>query len=101
MVFITDDERVMATSQILYGQCHIWDIYVLGLKPIFFLEKTTNAQNHGQGTHNAMMGAVVWPKISQMPHNLSTQFVCPSPKVRDIIEKKLRRASVVRGFDNQ
>ena len=88
MVLITDDGRVMATFQILYGQYHIWDIYVLGLKTKVFCRTTTNAQNHGQGTHSAMMGAVVWPKISQMPHNLLTQFVCPSPKVRDIIEKK-------------
>jgi hypothetical protein len=25
----------------------------------------------------------VWQKISQMPHNLSAQFVCLSPKVLD------------------
>ena len=35
----TDDGRVMAISQILYGQYHIWDIYilyVLGLKTKLF-----------------------------------------------------------------
>ena len=31
---------------------------------------------------------IVWSKISQMPQNLSAQFVCPSPKIR-IFEKKL------------
>ena len=33
----TDDERVKATLQILYGQYHIWDLYVLGLKTKGFL----------------------------------------------------------------
>ena len=29
-----------------------------------------------------------WPKIPQMPHNLSAQIVCPSPKIWDFDEKK-------------
>ena len=29
----TDNGRVKAISQILYGQYHIWDLYVLGLEP--------------------------------------------------------------------
>jgi hypothetical protein len=33
------------------------------------------------------MGADSWPKISQMPQNLSAQFVRPSPKTLDINEK--------------
>ena len=37
-----------------------------------------------------------WPKIPQMPPNLSAQIVCPSPKVWDFDEKRLHRASVVR-----
>ena len=32
---------------------------------------------------------IVWPKIPQMPQNLSAQFVCPSPKVLDFNEKRL------------
>ena len=39
---------------------------------------------------------IVWPKIPQMPQNLYAQFVCPSPKVWDFIEKRLHWASVVR-----
>jgi hypothetical protein len=31
---------------------------------------------------------IVWPKIPQMPQNLSAQFVCPNPKVWDFNEKK-------------
>jgi hypothetical protein len=31
---------------------------------------------------------IVWPKIPQMPQNLSAQFVCPIPKVLDFNEKK-------------
>ena len=41
---------------------------------------------------------IVWPEIPQMPQNLSTQFVCPSPKVLDFNEKWLHWASVVHGF---
>ena len=32
------------------------------------------------------------------PKNLFAQFVCPSPKVLDFIEKRLHWASEVRGF---
>jgi hypothetical protein len=39
---------------------------------------------------------IVWPKIPQMPQNLSAQFVCPSPKVLDFNEKRLHWAYVVR-----
>ena len=39
---------------------------------------------------------IVWPRIPQMPQNLSAQFVCPSPKVLDFNEKRLHWASVVR-----
>ena len=39
---------------------------------------------------------IVWPKISQMPQNLSAQFFCPSPKFLDFNEKRLHRTSVVR-----
>ena len=39
---------------------------------------------------------IVWPKIPQMPKNLSAQFVCPIPKVLDFNEKRLHWASVVR-----
>ena len=40
---------------------------------------------------------IVWPKITQMPKNLSAQFVYPSPKVLDFNEKRLYWVSVVRG----
>ena len=39
---------------------------------------------------------IVWPKIPQMPLNLSAQIVCPSPKVLDFNDKMLHWASVVR-----
>ena len=41
---------------------------------------------------------IVWPKIPQMPQNLSAQFVCPSPKVLNFNEKRLHWASVVRAY---
>jgi hypothetical protein len=40
---------------------------------------------------------IVWLKITQMPQNLSAQFVCPSPKVLDFNEKIFYWKSVVRG----
>ena len=44
---------------------------------------------------------IVWSKIPQMPQNLSSQFVCPSPKGLDFNEKRLHWASVVRGFNKR
>ena len=41
---------------------------------------------------------ILWPKFPLMPQNLSVQFVCPSPKVLDFIEKRLHWVSEVRGF---
>jgi hypothetical protein len=37
-----------------------------------------------------------WPKKPLMPRNLSSQIICPSPKVWDFDEKRLHWASVVR-----
>ena len=36
------------------------------------------------------------PKIPQMPQDLSSQIVCPSPKVWDFDEKRLHWVFVVR-----
>ena len=38
-----------------------------------------------------------WPKIPQMPQNLSAQIVCSSPKTRDFDEKRFYWASIVLG----
>ena len=43
---------------------------------------------------------IVQPKIPQMPQNLSSQFVCPSPQVLDFNENKLHSASVVRVLEH-
>ena len=40
---------------------------------------------------------IIWPKIPQMPQNLSAHIVCTSPKVLDFNEKRLHWAFVVRG----
>ena len=37
-----------------------------------------------------------WPKIPHLPQNESAQIVCPSPKVWDFDEKRLRLVSLVR-----
>ena len=39
---------------------------------------------------------ISWPKIPQMPQNISAQIVYPSPKVWDFDEKRLHLASIVR-----
>ena len=39
---------------------------------------------------------IVRPKVPQMPRNLCSQFVCPSPKVLYFDEKMLHWASIVR-----
>ena len=61
----------------------IWELYVLDLK------EQPCTLSDGQGTHSAKLGAVVWPKIPQMPPIFSAQFVCPSPKVSDFRKKAL------------
>ena len=77
----------MAISQILYSQYmgFIWDSYVLGLKTKVFCRKKPNAQNHRQETYSAKMGAVVWPKIPQMPQIFMAQFLGRSPNVWDFL----------------
>ena len=37
-----------------------------------------------------------WPKIPQIPQNLSAQIFYPSPKIWDFDEKRLHWACVVR-----
>jgi hypothetical protein len=44
-------------------------------------------------------GLMVWLKIPQMPQELSAQFVCPSPKVLNIVAKRLHWASVARDLE--
>ena len=41
---------------------------------------------------------IVWPKIPQMPKNVSVQFVCPSKKVLDFNKKRLHWAFVIRDW---
>ena len=67
----------------------------------FLQKKESNTQNDGQETHSAKMGAVVRPKIPQMPPKFSAQFVCPSPKVWDFRKKSSLWVSVVRALDDQ
>ena len=53
-----------------------------------FCRKHKYSKPWGQGTHSAKMGAVVRPKIPQIPLKFSAQFVCPSPKVKNFRKKK-------------
>ena len=47
----------------------------------FVQEKEPATLSHGEGTHSAKIVLTVWPKIPQMPQNISAQFIRPSPKV--------------------
>ena len=54
----TDYGHMMAISQILYVQYHIWDIFGLGVKSKKkVLKKQLNDGNHGQGTDIAKISA--------------------------------------------
>jgi hypothetical protein len=96
MVLHTNDGRLMAISQILYGQYHIWDICV-SLKTNVFIGKTTKSMFPWPDLQYQNSADSLAEKITQMPQNLSAPFVCPSPKHMDIIEKRLFQASIVRG----
>ena len=39
-----------------------------------------------KGLTEAKWVLIIRPNILQMPHNLSAQFVCPSPKVLDALD---------------
>ena len=47
-------------------------------------------------TLSAKIVLIVWPKIPQMPHKISAQFVCPSPKVSNFWRRNSLWMSVVR-----
>ena len=53
-------------------------------------------ENMAKGLTAPKWGLIVYPKIPQMPQNLSAQFVYPSPKVLGFNEKRLHWASVIR-----
>ena len=69
----TDDERVMAISQILNGQYHIWDICVRPENKVFCW-KINQIHFPKDGTHSAK---IVKPKYHKCPKiykpNLSAQ----------------------------
>jgi hypothetical protein len=44
---------------------------------------------------------IVWPKVPQMPQNLSAQFFGQGPKVLDFNEKRLHWVSVVPDFKDK
>ena len=54
-------------------------------------------ENINKGLTETKWALINWPKIFQMPKDLSAQIVCPSPKVWDFYEKGSIEASVVRG----
>ena len=82
----TDYRHPEVTSQILYGQYLIWELYVLGLKTKVFLQrKQSNTQNDGQGVN---VGALVWPKIPKVTQTFRPNLSAEAQKF-EIFEKKL------------
>ena len=49
------DGRMMAISQILFDQYHTWDIFGLGLKRSFFMEKQLNAGSWTRDSHHLIV----------------------------------------------
>ena len=80
---------------------HGWDLtYMITTSDYGHMKaKWLSNGKHGQGTHYTKMGADSLAENTRNAHNLSTQFVCSSPKVLDFNDKRLHRASVVRGED--
>ena len=60
---------------------YFWSICFRHKNQSFLQEKEPATLSHGQWTHSAKIVLIVWPEIPQMPHKISAQFVCPSPKV--------------------
>ena len=78
---------MMAISQILYVQYHIWDIFGLGVKSKKkMLKKQLNEGNHGQGTDIAKISAdnlaentQKYPKIPENTRKCPNVY-CITPK---------------------
>ena len=91
---VTNYEGMMAISQILIYQYHIWDIFGLAVKSKVSCEKTQLSDgNHEQGTHSVKMGANSLaentqntPKSVQLAHQFC---IC-------IVKNRLHWASLVR-----
>ena len=66
------------------------------MKACFFVERIM--ENMDKGLTVAKWMLIIWPKIPQMPQNLSAQLVCPSPKVLDFNKKRLHWVSIVHGL---
>ena len=79
----------MAKSLILCDQMNSSDV---DIKAYFFVEVM---ESMDKGLTEPKWVLINRPKITQMPQNLSVQFVCPSRKIWDFNEKRLHWASVV------
>jgi hypothetical protein len=95
IVICTDYGHTMAKSLVL---CSPPKYLGCGYKAIVFCRNNDwLTENWDKGLTVPKWMPINWPKIPQMPQNLSAKFVCPSPKVLDFNEKRLHWASVVRG----
>ena len=59
----------------------------LGYKGLLFIKIMVEQWKLGQGTHCTKMGADRLAEIPQISQNLSVQFVYPSQKIQNLIEK--------------
>ena len=74
----------------------IWELYVLDLKTKVFCRKKNQLHFRMEECQNS---ANSLPKIPQLPHKISAQFVCPSPKVSNFWKKNSLWVSVVLVFN--
>ena len=81
--------------QILHGQCHIWDLYVLGLKSNFFCKKPTTKYSKPWTRDSQCQDE--YCSLAETTQNAPTFFgqIC-LPKPKSFNEKRLHWAYVVR-----
>ena len=96
MAWTTDYGRMMAISQILFGQYHIW----VGVwKAQFFCWKNSWMMEITDKGLSAKMGADILPENTPNTPKFILP-ICPiGPKVWDAVEKRLHWVSVVRGLN--
>jgi len=73
----------------------MWELYILDLKTKV-LERKKNQLHFSMDIAKIVL--IVWPELPQMPEKIPAQFVCPSPKVSNLLKRSSLWVSVVRVF---
>ena len=96
MAWTTDYGRMMAISQILFGQYHTW---VRSEKHSFFVEKTTEWWKSRTRDPVPKWGLIFCLEIPKIPPNLFCRSAQLAQKFRMSLKKGLHWVSVVRGLN--